>query len=322
MNPVNDFADRDGWIWLDGQWCPWREAKIHLCTHTLHYGLGVFEGVRAYPSDRGALIFRLADHTRRLFESAQIVNLPMPFTVAEINQAQKDIIVRNELNSAYIRPIAFYGSQEMGLHASSLKVHVAVIAWEWGTYLGDESIRLGIRVKTSSYCRQHANATMCRAKVNGHYVNSMMALSEAVGDGYDEALMLDCDGYCAEGSGENIFCVRDGVLYTPSTQNILPGITRDTIIKLAQARGVEVVEKRITRDELYTADEIFLTGTAAEVTPVRELDRRPIRDGVPGELTLSLQKSYFDLVHGRLDQYASWLSAAEPDGSLPRAQAL
>ena len=311
MLPTQDYSDRDGWIWFDGQWLPWREAQVHLCTHTLHYGLGVFEGVRAYPTDAGTQIFRLSDHTRRLFESAHIMNMAIPHSPAEIDQAQKEVVLRNQLDSAYIRPIAFYGSQEMGLHAKNLRVHTAVIAWAWGSYLGDESIRMGIRVKTSSYCRAHANSQMSRAKVNGHYVNSMMALSEAIDDGYDEALMLDSDGYCCEGSGENVFCVRDGVLYTPSTQGILPGITRDTIFALARDEGIEVVEKRISRDEAYAAEEMFMTGTAAEVTPVRELDRRRIGSGAPGQMTLMLQKRYFDLVHGRLGKFASWLSSVD-----------
>ena len=308
MTVVTDFSDRDGLIWFDGQWRPWRDCQVHLCTHTLHYGLGVFEGIRAYPTDKGPAIFRLKDHTRRLFESAHIVNIEIPFSREEINEAQTQVIARNALSSAYIRPIVFYGAQQLGLHAHDLKVHTAVLAWDWGAYLGEESIKAGIRVKTSSYIRNHANAMMCRAKVNGHYVNSMMALNEAVLDGYDEALMLDSDGFVAEGSGENIFYVRDGVLYTPSTQNILPGLTRDTVMCLARDRKLEVIEKRTTRDELYCAEEIFLTGTAAEVTPVRELDRRQIGNGRPGEITMSLQKDYFDLVHGRLDRYSEWLT--------------
>jgi len=302
-----NFDDRDGVIWLDGKMVPWREAKIHVLTHTLHYGMGVFEGVRAYDAEGGTAIFRLQDHTDRLFRSAHILDMKIPFTPEEINAAQLAAVRDNNLESAYIRPMCFYGSEGMGLRADNLRVHCMVAAWNWGSYLGDENMEKGIRIRVSSYTRHHVNATMCRAKANGNYMNSMMALQEALHDGYDEALLLDAAGFVMEGSGENIFIVRDGVLYTPDLTSALDGITRRTVIELAESIGLKVVEKRITRDEVYIADEAFFTGTAAEVTPIREIDNRAIGNGGRGSITEKLQAMYFDAVHGRLDNHHDWL---------------
>jgi branched-chain amino acid aminotransferase len=302
------MADRDGLIWLDGEMVPWREAKTHVLTHTLHYGMGVFEGVRAYQTSRGAAIFRLEEHTNRLFNSAHILGMDMPWDRATLNQAQRDVVRENELDSAYIRPMCFYGAEGMGLRADNLKVHCMVAAWSWGAYLGEDNMRNGIRIKVSSFTRHHVNITMCRAKANGNYMNSMMALQEALRDGYDEALLLDASGYVMEGSGENIFIVRDGVLYTPDLTSALDGITRRTVMTLCDEFGLKVVEKRITRDEVYIADEAFFTGTAAEVTPIREVDGRAIGAGTRGPITERLQTLYFDQVHGRRDQHPEWLS--------------
>lgn len=298
--------DRDGVIWFDGEMVPWRDAKIHVLTHTLHYGMGVFEGERAYHTDNGAAIFRLQEHTDRLFRSAHILNMPMPFDKETINEATKAVVAQNNLDSAYIRPMAFYGSEGMGLRADNLKVHVMVAAWEWGAYLGDESLEKGIRIRTSSFTRHHVNITMCKAKANGNYMNSMLALQEALTDGYDEALLLDVDGFVAEGSGENIFIVRNGTIFTPDLTSALEGITRDTIFTMAAELGYGVKEKRITRDEVYTAEEAFFTGSAAEVTPIRELDNRQIGNGARGPITEQLQTMYFDQVHGRRDLYPQW----------------
>ena len=300
--------DRDGVIWLDGEMVPWRDAKVHVLTHTLHYGMGVFEGVRAYHTDKGAAIFRLEEHTDRLFRSAHIMNMPMPYDKNEINEATRAAVRENNLDSAYIRPMVFYGSEGMGLRADNLKTHVMIAAWSWGAYLGKEALEQGIRIKTSSYTRHHVNITMCKAKANGNYMNSMLALGEALRDGYDEALLLDVDGFVAEGSGENFFMVRDGVIYTPELTSALDGITRSTIMTLCKELDIEVREKRITRDEVYVADECFFTGTAAEVTPIRELDGRKIGCGSRGPITERLQSMYFDLVHGRGEGHDEWLS--------------
>lgn len=300
--------DRDGVIWMDGEFVPWREAKVHVLTHTLHYGMGVFEGVRAYETDKGPAIFRLQAHTDRLFRSAHILQMPMPYSKDQLNQATIDAVARNDLDSAYIRPMCFYGSEGMGLRADNLKVHVIVAAWHWGSYLGAEGLEKGIRIRTSSYTRHHVNITLCKAKANGNYMNSMLALQEALTCGYDEAMLLDNEGYVAEGSGENIFLVRDGVIYTPALTSALDGITRSTIIQLAEELGIPVVEKAITRDEVYVADEVFFTGTAAEVTPIREVDNRQIGEGKRGPVTEKLQTLYFDIVHGRTADKAPWLS--------------
>ncbi|WP_273151087.1 branched-chain amino acid transaminase [Methylophaga thiooxydans] len=300
------MADRDGVIWLDGELVPWRDAKVHVLTHTLHYGMGVFEGVRAYNTDKGTAIFRLQEHTDRLFRSAKILGMSIPFDKETINEAQRTAVRDNNLESAYIRPMCFYGSEGMGIRADNLNVHVMVAAWSWGAYLGEENMTKGIRIKTSSFTRHHVNITMCKAKANGNYMNSMMALQEAVSCGYDEALLLDAQGFVCEGSGENFFMVRDGVLYTPELTSALEGITRDTVMTLARDIGLKVVEKRITRDEVYIADEAFFTGTAAEVTPIRELDNRPIGNGGRGPITEKLQSMYFDQVLGRSTVYQNW----------------
>ena len=287
---------------------PWREAKVHVLTHTLHYGMGVFEGERAYKTSKGPAIFRLEDHTRRLFHSAHIMNIPMPFDQETINQATRDAVTINNLDSAYIRPMVFYGSEGMGLRADNLKVHVIIAAWDWGAYLGSDSLEKGIRIRTSSYTRHHVNISMCRAKANGHYINSMLALQEALNDGYDEALLLDVDGFVAEGSGENIFIVKNNTLYTPELTSALEGITRDTILTFADELDLPVVIKRITRDEVYVADEAFFTGSAAEVTPIRELDNRMIGTGQRGPVTKTLQTMYFDQVSGKRPDHQQWLS--------------
>ncbi len=302
------FSDRDGTIWLDGELIPWREAKVHVLTHTLHYGLGVFEGVRAYATDSGPAIFRLEDHTRRLHDSAHILGMKIPYDVEILMQAQIEVVRMNGLKSAYLRPLAFYGSEGMGIRADNLRTHISIAAWEWGTYLGDEGLEKGIRVQTSSFTRHHINATMCRAKACGHYINSILALQEAINSGYDEALMLDTQGYVMEGTGENIFIVRKGVVYTPDLTSALDGITRNTVMQLIDEAGLKVIEKRITRDEVYISDEVFLTGTAAEITPVRELDGRDIGDGKRGPITEQIQTRYFDIVYGRVQKHQEWLT--------------
>jgi branched-chain amino acid aminotransferase len=300
------MADRDGVIWYDGKLVEWRNATTHVLTHSLHYGMGVFEGVRAYETPQGTAIFRLQAHTDRLFDSAHIMGMKIPYTKEQINEATKAAVRENGLASAYIRPLAFYGSEGMGIRADNLKVHVIVAAWHWGAYMGEEALERGIKIRTSSFTRHHVNISMTRAKASGHYINSMLALQEAVSAGADEALLLDPEGYVAEGSGENIFLVKDGVIYTPEVTACLNGITRNTVLTLARELGVEIVEKRITRDEVYIADEAFFTGTAAEVTPIRELDGRQIGIGRRGPVTEKLQKAYFDLVTGKTDAHSEW----------------
>ena len=303
------FDDRDGYIWMDGEYVAWRDAKVHVLTHTLHYGVGVFEGVRAYKTDQGPAIFRLDRHTERLLQSAKIMGMQIPFTSEVINRAQTEIVTKNQLQAAYLRPMAFYGSEAMGLHAKGLKVHLSIAAWEWGAYLGEDGLENGIRVKTSSFNRHHINSTMAKAKTNGHYTNSIMALQEAENAGYDEALMLDTTGYVAEGSGENIFIIRRGKVYTPSLTSALEGITRDTIVELLRSdMNLEVIEKQITRDEIYTADEAFFTGTAAEVTPIKSLDDREIGAGTAGQITKEIQQRYFDVVNGKNKDRHDWLT--------------
>lgn len=302
------MADRDGKIWMDGKLIDWRDAKIHVLTHTLHYGMGVFEGVRAYQTREGAAIFRLKEHTRRLFNSAKIFQMEVPFDQETLIAAQRDVVRENQLQSCYLRPIIWVGSEKLGVSAKGNTIHVAIAAWPWGAYLGDEGLSNGIRVKTSSFTRHHVNVSMVRAKASGWYVNSILANQEAAADGYDEALLLDVDGYVSEGSGENFFLVNHGKLYTPDLSSCLDGITRDTIITLAKDFGIEVIEKRITRDEVYTADEAFFTGTAAEVTPIRELDNRTIGAGRRGPVTEKLQCAFFDIVSGKNKQYAHWLT--------------
>ena len=305
------FADRDGLIWFDGKMVPWRDARVHVLTHTLHYGLGVFEGVRAYLTSEGPAIFKLQEHTDRLFNSAKILNMTIPYTKEEVNQAQIASVRDNGLNSAYLRPMAFFGAEGMGLRADNLNTHLIVAAWEWGAYMGEENLKRGIKVRTSSYTRHHVNITMTRAKANGNYINSMLALQEAISGGADEALLLDPEGYVSEGSGENFFMVKNGIIYTPELTNCLDGITRATVMQLAQEFGYEVVAKRITRDEVYVADEAFFTGTAAEVTPIRELDGREIGAGSRGPVTERLQTAYFDIVHGRDADRMDWLTVCK-----------
>jgi branched-chain amino acid aminotransferase len=303
------FADRDGVIWADGEMVPWREAKVHFLTHTLHYGLGVFEGVRAYHSEgRGTCIFRLQEHTDRLFRSAKILGMDMPWSKEVLLEAQKAVIRDNDLHEAYIRPMCFLGSEGMGLRADALQTHCMIASWHWPSYMDPDAINRGIVVRTSSYTRHHVNITMTKAKANGNYINSILALREALQCGAEEALLLDPEGYVAEGSGENFFMVRDGVIYTPELTSCLEGITRDAVIQLADDCGYQVVEKRITRDEVYIADEAFFTGTAAEVLPIRELDARPVGDGSRGPITERLQNAFFDLVRGRDASRADWLT--------------
>ncbi|MBM3409267.1 MAG: branched-chain amino acid transaminase [Betaproteobacteria bacterium] len=302
------MADRDGLIWFDGKMVDWRDAKIHVLTHTLHYGMGVFEGVRAYDAVGGTAIFRLAEHTRRFFNSAKIFQMALPFDEATIAQAQKDVVRENKLASCYIRPIAWIGSQKLGVSARGNTVHVAIAAWPWGAYLGEDGLSRGIRVKVSSYTRHHVNISMVRAKASGYYVNSILANAEVTAHGYDEALLLDTEGYVSEGAGENVFIVRNGVIYTPDVASCLDGITRDAVITIAHDLGIEVREKRITRDEVYCADEAFFTGTAAEITPIREVDDRTIGSGRRGPVTEKLQGVFFDIVGGRAQRYAQWLT--------------
>ncbi len=302
------MADRDGLIWFDGKMVDWRDAKLHVLTHSLHYGMGVFEGVRAYKTDAGTQVFRLAEHTRRLFNSAKIFQMVLPYGFDEIVDAQKRVIRDNRLEAGYIRPIAWIGSEKLGVSPVGNTIHVAVAAWTWGAYLGEEGLARGIRVKTSSYSRHHVNVSLVRAKASGYYINSILANREVTAHGYDEALLLDTEGYVSEGAGENVFIVRAGRLYTPDLASCLDGITRDAVITLARDMGIEVIEKRITRDEMYCADEAFFTGTAAEVTPIRELDDRQIGEGHRGPLTERLQKKFFDVVGGRAEAYRHWLT--------------
>ncbi|MEX1664012.1 branched-chain amino acid transaminase [Zhongshania arctica] len=303
------MADRDGLIWFDGEMVPWRDAKVHVLTHTLHYGMGVFEGVRAYQTkDRGTCIFRMQEHTDRLFRSAHIMRMDMSVTKEQVNEAQRAVVRENGLDEAYLRPMCFYGSEGMGLRADNLKMHVIVAAWDWPSYMSPEARDKGIKVRCSSYTRHHVNISMCKAKANGHYINSMLALREALDSGCEEALLLDNEGYVAEGSGENIFIVRNGKLYTPELTSCLDGITRNTIFEFAKELGLTVEEKRITRDEIYIADEAFFTGTAAEVLPIRELDGRKIGSGSRGPVTNLLQNMYFDQVKGRREEFPEWLT--------------
>uniref|UniRef100_UPI0033409A01 branched-chain amino acid transaminase n=1 Tax=Castellaniella defragrans TaxID=75697 RepID=UPI0033409A01 len=302
------MADRDGFIWYDGKMVPWREATTHVLTHSLHYGLAVFEGVRAYKTDHGTAIFRLADHTRRLFNSAHIYQMKIPYSQDVVSEAQIEVVRRNALESCYIRPLVFYGSEKMGVSPRGASVHVAIAAWPWGAYLGEDALRQGIRVKVSSYARQHVNVTMPRAKVASTYANSILANAEALDHGYDEAILLDTEGFVAEGSGENIFMVRDGVLYEPEIASALTGITRDTIHQLAAELGIQVVTRRLTRDDLYIADEAFFTGTAAEVTPIREIDGRQIGVGERGPITGQLQKAFFNAASGKTPKFHHWLA--------------
>jgi branched-chain amino acid aminotransferase len=302
------MGDRDGWIWYDGKLVPWRDATTHVLTHSLHYGLAVFEGVRAYKTVNGTAIFRLKEHTDRLFNSAHIYMMRIPYSREALIEAQKEVVRANQLESCYIRPIAFYGSEKMGVSPKGAKVHVAIAAWPWGAYLGAEGLEKGIRIKTSSYARHHVNVSMCRAKYSGTYANSILANAEALDHGYDEGLLLDVDGFVAEGAGENLFVVKSGKIYEPELTSALIGITRETVIQLAAELGYGVTARRITRDDLYIADEAFFTGTAAEVTPIREVDGRAIGTGRRGPLTTKIQKAFFDLVNGRNKKHGAWLT--------------
>ena len=301
------MADRDGHIWYDGKLVPWRDATTHVLTHSLHYGLAVFEGVRAYKTVSGTAIFRIREHTERLFNSAHIYLMKMPYTQDEIIAAQKEVVRANKLDECYIRPIAFYGSEKMGVSPKGVRVHVAIAAWPWGAYLGADAIEQGIRVKTSSFARHHVNVSMCRAKYSGTYANSILANLEATEHGYDEGLLLDVDGFVAEGSGENLFIVKNGCLYEPELTSALIGITRDSVITLAREMGYSVTARRITRDDLYIADEAFFTGTAAEVTPIRELDGRVIGAGKAGPITTRIQQAFFECVKGKAEGHRDWL---------------
>ncbi|MDP9605465.1 branched-chain amino acid transaminase [Variovorax sp. NFACC27] len=306
--------DRDGKIWMDGELVDWRDAKIHVLSHTLHYGCGAFEGVRAYKTaDGSTAIFRLAEHTERLFNSAKILRMKIPFTQEQLNEAQKQVVRENKLESCYLRPLIWIGSEKLGVSPKGNKVHAMVAAWSWGAYLGEEGMKRGIRVKTSSYTRHHVNITMTQAKTVSNYTNSILANMEALDDGYDEALLLDASGFVSEGAGENIFVVKGGVVYTPDlSAGALNGITRNTILHVCKDLGLELVQKRITRDEVYVADEAFFTGTAAEVTPIRELDRVEIGNrgdgGARGPITEKIQAAFFDIVNGKNPKYAHWLT--------------
>jgi branched-chain amino acid aminotransferase len=301
------MADRDGLIWYDGEMVPWRDATTHVLTHSLHYGLAVFEGLRAYKTESGTAIFRLKEHTERMFNSAHIYMMKIPYDRETLMQAQKDVVRANKLESCYVRPIAFYGSEKMGVSPKGARVHVAIAAWPWGAYLGADGLEKGIRVKTSSHARHHVNVSMCRAKYSGTYANSILANMEATEHGYDEGLLLDVDGFVAEGAGENLFLIKNKRIYEPELNSALIGITRDSVIQLAADIGYTVTDKRITRDDLYIADEDFFTGTAAEVTPIRELDGRTIGSGKRGPITEKLQSMFFDVVNGRSEKYRHWL---------------
>jgi branched-chain amino acid aminotransferase len=302
--------DRDGKIWMDGQLVEWRDAKIHVLTHTLHYGCGAFEGVRAYKTPKGTAIFRLREHTERLFNSAKILRMKIPFSPEQVMEAQRDVVRANNLESCYLRPLTWVGSDKLGVSTKGNSIHLMVAAWAWGAYLGEEGLKRGIRVKTSSYTRHHVNITMTQAKAVSNYTNSILANREATDDGYDEALLLDASGFVSEGAGENIFVIKNGVVYTPDlSAGALNGITRNTVFAICQDLGLKLVEKRITRDEVIIADEAFFTGTAAEVTPIRELDRVELGSGSRGPITEKIQNAFFDIVNGRNPKYAEWLTA-------------
>ena len=302
------MADRDGKIWKDGHMIDWRDATLHVLTHSLHYGMAIFEGVRAYKTPQGTAIFRLKEHTQRLFNSAKIFQMVIPYDMETIMAAQRDVVRTNNLESCYLRPLAWIGSEKMGVSARGNTIHVSIAAWPWGAYLGEDGLARGIRVKTSSFTRHHVNVSMVRAKASGYYINSILANQEVTADGYDEALLLDTDGYVSEGAGENVFIVKNGKIYTPDLASCLDGITRDSVLTMARDLGIEIIEKRITRDEMYCADEAFFTGTAAEVTPIRELDNREIGIGSRGPITEKLQSLFFDVVAGKAPQYNHWLT--------------
>jgi branched-chain amino acid aminotransferase len=307
-NSKMSMSDRDGFIWKDGKLVPWREATTHVLTHSLHYGLSVFEGLRVYDTADGPAIFRLKEHTARLFNSARIYLMDIPYSQETLMDAQREVVRANNLQTCYLRPIAFYGAEKMGISTVGATVHVAIAAWPWGAYLGEEALEHGIRVKTSSFARHHVNVTMPRAKLGGAYTNSILANLEAIHDGYDEALLLDTQGFVAEGSGENLFIVKDGMLIEPEIASALTGITRESVIRIARDMGLEMQARRLTRDDIYLADEAFFTGTAAEITPIRELDNRVIGAGHRGPVTAKLQAKFFDAVNGRAPEYKHWLT--------------
>ena len=309
MSIPTSMSDRDGKIWMDGQMVEWRDAKIHVLTHTLHYGCGAFEGVRAYNTAKGTAIFRLQEHTERLFNSAKILRMKIPFTPEQVMAAQKAVVRENKLESCYLRPLVWIGDKKLGVSPKGNTIHLMVAAWPWGAYPGEEGLARGIRVKTSSYTRHHVNITMTQAKAVSNYTNSILANMEVTDEGYDEALLLDPSGFVSEGAGENIFIIKGGVVYTPDlSAGALNGITRNTILAICQDLGLKLVEKRITRDEVYICDEAFFTGTAAEVTPIRELDRIALGAGSRGPITEKIQSAFFDIVNGRNPQYAEWLT--------------
>lgn len=303
------MSDRDGKIWMDGEMVNWRDAKIHVLSHTLHYGCGAFEGVRAYQTPEGTAIFRLREHTERLFNSAKILRMKIPFSIEQVMDAQRAVVRENKLESAYLRPLTWIGDKKLGVSPKGNTIHLMVAAWTWGAYLGEEGLSRGIRVKTSSYTRHHVNITMTQAKAVSNYTNSILANMEATDDGYDEAMLLDSAGFVSEGAGENLFVIKDGVVYTPDlSAGALNGITRNTIFSICKDLGLEIKEKRITRDEVYICDEAFFTGTAAEVTPIRELDRIELGRGSRGPITEKIQNAFFEIVKGRNPKYAEWLT--------------
>ena len=302
------MSDLKGKIWMDGDLLKWSDAKIHVLTHTLHYGTGVFEGVRAYETSAGPAIFRLNDHTKRLFNSADLIGMTIPYSPEELNDAQVNVVKENKLNNAYIRPMCFYGSEGMGLRADNLKVHVCIAAWDWGSYLGDDKITNGIKVKVTDFPKRCEKSMLHKAKASGNYLYSMLALKDALNSGFDEALILDVDNNVNEGSGENFFMVKDDILYTPRDHTVLNGITRQTIIDISKDLDLEVFEKDISVDDVKVADEAFFTGTAAEVTPVVQVDQSKIGDGTTGKITKKVQKEYFDLIRGKNTRYDHWLT--------------
>ncbi len=294
-------------IWMDGKMVDWDKAQVHVCTHALHYGSGVFEGIRAYETEKGTAVFRLKEHIDRLYNSAKILKMEIPYPKEEFKQAVKNTIKENNLKSCYIRPLVYRGFEQLGVNPFKCPVNCAIAVWEWGAYLGEEAIAKGIKTKISSYARSYINSTSQKAKICANYINSIFAKMEAIETGVDEAILLDTQGYVTEGSGENIFWIRNEVIYTTPTATVLEGITRDSIIKIAQDMGYQVQEKYICRDELYISDEVFFTGTAAEVTPVREIDNYQIGEGKRGPITEKIQEKYFAIVKGRDTKYSDWL---------------
>ena len=302
------MSDLKGKIWMDGKLVEWSDAKIHVLTHTLHYGTGVFEGVRAYETSDGPAIFRLEDHTNRLFESAKLIGMQIPYDAKELNDAQSEVVKINNLKNAYIRPMCFYGSEGMGLRADNLKVHAIVAAWDWGSYLGDDKILNGIKVKVTDFPKRSEKSMLHKAKASGNYLYSMLALKDALNSGFDEALILDTDDNVNEGSGENFFMISNNIIHTPKDATVLNGITRQTVMKIARDLNYSVEETNISVDDVKSSDEAFFTGTAAEVTPIIQVDNVKINDGKPGEITKKIQNIYFDLIRGKVDEYSTWLT--------------